>query len=209
MTDKLEPVKLITEEELETFASQEHDKWAHWMRYLFSKSQMTVDGRAIIPTESVQHWIRQCETPYAVLSDEEKESDRKVVREFFYDVIEKMSLRNYFDQMKLSADILDSGLGLWQRIVLKLSGLDYWRKRVQSEKEHVAEMLEIQNNHARALKGSLGRAHKIYDQSRDTANATIEGYKNQIRGLETKVSILCAEREQRTGDRRENSADGT
>lgn len=46
------------------------------MRYLFSKSAPNPDGTLTIPEWAVKRWHRQMTTPYLMLSEEEKESDR-------------------------------------------------------------------------------------------------------------------------------------
>lgn len=92
----------MTEEELiEQLADKEHDSWARWMRYLFSKclditaehvhgediekaraiTQLfaTCEGAIIIMPELVDRWTRQIHTPYARLSEREKQSDRNEV----------------------------------------------------------------------------------------------------------------------------------
>lgn len=65
---------------LEQLADKEHDSWARWMRSLFSKCQPNADGSMTIPTNLVVRWHRQMRTPYADLSEQEKESDREEVR---------------------------------------------------------------------------------------------------------------------------------
>jgi hypothetical protein len=63
----------------EKLADAEHASWARWMAYLFSKCQRQADGSCTIPSEYVSHWQREVETPYAELSEREKESDRTEV----------------------------------------------------------------------------------------------------------------------------------
>lgn len=61
----------------EQLAANQHDIWAHWMRYLFSR---TLSGNAegvIIPNDLVIRWQRQVDTPYARLAESERESDRR------------------------------------------------------------------------------------------------------------------------------------
>lgn len=65
---------------LEVLAAVEHERWAGWMRYLFTKGITGADGCFIIEPASVLHWRRQMETPYAALTESEKESDRVEVR---------------------------------------------------------------------------------------------------------------------------------
>jgi len=79
----------MTEEELiEQLSDKEHDSWARWMSYLFSKcddwyetdvNEQGVYAGKIIPSELVERWQRQIETPYAELSEREKQSDRDEV----------------------------------------------------------------------------------------------------------------------------------
>ncbi len=64
---------------IEQLADKEHASWAHWMDYLFSRCPFTEKGDAIIPRELVQSWKRQIATPYAELSEREKQSDRDEV----------------------------------------------------------------------------------------------------------------------------------
>ena len=64
------------EEIREMLAAQEHERWSRWMKYLFSKCY-GLDKAMVIPAESVEHWQRQIDTPYAKMSEEEKDSDRK------------------------------------------------------------------------------------------------------------------------------------
>jgi hypothetical protein len=61
----------------EQLADQEHERWSRWMTYLFSKCKVAEGGNLLIPHESVKHWLRQIETPYSELSEEEKDSDKK------------------------------------------------------------------------------------------------------------------------------------
>lgn len=68
------------DELIEQLADKEHASWANWMGYLFSLCVHNADGTATIPASRVQHWQRQVATPYAMLSEREKESDRIEVR---------------------------------------------------------------------------------------------------------------------------------
>lgn len=70
----------MTKDELiEVLADAEHASWARWMAYLFSKSLNCQDGSVVIPGDLVRRWQMQVETPYADLSDREKQSDREEV----------------------------------------------------------------------------------------------------------------------------------
>jgi hypothetical protein len=67
-------------EAMEILADAEHASWARWMDYLLSKCSHGSQG-ALIPLGLVERWKRQAATPYAGLSEREKESDRDEVRE--------------------------------------------------------------------------------------------------------------------------------
>lgn len=64
---------------VEALADKAHASWAHWMEYLFSKCLTDDLGEMIIPAHLVKHWQRQIDTPYADLSESEKQSDRDEV----------------------------------------------------------------------------------------------------------------------------------
>lgn len=82
MTDKLR----------EELAALCHEQWSGWMEYLFFKCEpvtpMRESGPVIIPVSLVDRWNRQRRTTYADLSNEEKESDRKLADRFLA-VLEK------------------------------------------------------------------------------------------------------------------------
>ena len=60
----------------EELAAVQHEIWAHWTKYQFSICQHNKDGTITIPTDKVERWSRQMNTPYSDLTDKEKESDR-------------------------------------------------------------------------------------------------------------------------------------
>lgn len=57
-------------EVLELLASLEHEQWIHWTKYMLEN----------LTDENIKRWKRQIKTPYYKLSEEEKESDRKLAR---------------------------------------------------------------------------------------------------------------------------------
>ena len=60
----------------EVLAAYAHEAWSGWMRYMFSKSKMSVTGEITIPLKWSGRWMRQMNTPYDELPEEEKASDR-------------------------------------------------------------------------------------------------------------------------------------
>lgn len=75
-------------EAMEKLASIEHDRWAHWQRYLHGKGTKQADGSLNLPAHLVTQWERQCNTSYDDLSDLEKESDRAQVRKYLPVVVD-------------------------------------------------------------------------------------------------------------------------
>lgn len=69
---------------IDALANIEHARWAKWQRYLHSKAVKRPDGSLVIPAELVERWERQIETPYQLLTEDEKESDREQVREYLH-----------------------------------------------------------------------------------------------------------------------------
>ncbi len=67
---------------VDALAAIEHERWAHWQRYVHSKAERQADGSLIIPAELVAQWERQIATPFEQLSDQEKESDREQVQRY-------------------------------------------------------------------------------------------------------------------------------
>ena len=67
---------------IENMADVAHQSWSGWMKYMFGKSAKNDDGTVTLPADQVERWERQMETPYAELSDEEKESDRTEARKY-------------------------------------------------------------------------------------------------------------------------------
>ena len=51
----------------EELADLEHQQWAHWTRYMLDN----------LTPENIERWKKQVDTPYKILSDREKDSDRK------------------------------------------------------------------------------------------------------------------------------------
>lgn len=64
----------------EQLADVQHEIWSHWMKWVFEICPKHYDdssGSSVcIPPELVERWTRQINTPYDVLSEKEKDSDR-------------------------------------------------------------------------------------------------------------------------------------
>jgi len=67
---------------VERLAAIEHERWAHWQRYMHDKGRPQADGSLVLPAEFVSQWETQIATGYAELSEAEKESDREQVRRY-------------------------------------------------------------------------------------------------------------------------------
>lgn len=63
----------------EQLAELQHEIWSAWVRHMFEVSTSNPDGTVTIPPKYVQQWQREINTPYANLSEEEKDGDRKQV----------------------------------------------------------------------------------------------------------------------------------
>jgi len=68
---------LVLDGTREPLADLQHDIWSHWMQWLFACSTQNPDGTVTIHAEKVERWKRQMTTPYAELSEPEKDSDRE------------------------------------------------------------------------------------------------------------------------------------
>lgn len=72
------PFELLVEE----LAALEHQRWAHWQKYVHDNGQRQPDGSIVLPADLVVRWERQINTQYADLTAEERESDREQVRKY-------------------------------------------------------------------------------------------------------------------------------
>ncbi|MBX9822590.1 hypothetical protein [Afipia birgiae] len=82
--------KLLVEE----LAAIEHERWAHWQKYVHGKGHRQPDGSLILPADLVSHWERQMATRYHDLSENEKRSDREQVMKYFPVIERWLSERN-------------------------------------------------------------------------------------------------------------------
>ena len=81
--DILKGDKINNKELFERFANIEHQRWAHWQRYLHSKCEKDKDGNLIIPAGYVKNLERLIKTDYKDLTEKEKDSDREEVKKYW------------------------------------------------------------------------------------------------------------------------------
>lgn len=77
-TPTVQPVNADVREALAEYA---HEAWSGWMKYQFEKMHaVNHDGEntsLVMPSWAVDRWMRQMNTPYADLPEEEKANDRE------------------------------------------------------------------------------------------------------------------------------------
>jgi hypothetical protein len=86
-------VDRILRELLERLASIEHERGAHWQRYMHSKGKREPDGSLVLPVDLVR-WERQIATPYGELTEAERESGRDQVRKYLPLIAEALKRAN-------------------------------------------------------------------------------------------------------------------
>lgn len=72
------------EQLLEQLAAIEHERWADWQGYFHSKLTRNENGDLVIPAGYVTALETLIATPYAELSEEQKENDRREVRRYWH-----------------------------------------------------------------------------------------------------------------------------
>lgn len=82
---------LESEPVVERLAAIEHERWAHWQRYVHDQCERREDGSLLIPANLVARWEAQIATPYSGLSEEERDSDREQVRRYVPAIIDALS----------------------------------------------------------------------------------------------------------------------
>lgn len=88
--DRIQEV-LNSHELMQQLAAVEHERWAHWQRYLHDQCEQRNDGSLVIPPELVSRWEAQIATPYPLLSQTEKESDQEQVRKYLPVIISALT----------------------------------------------------------------------------------------------------------------------
>jgi hypothetical protein len=77
---------------VDQLAAIEHERWAHWQRYMHGQASRRDDGTLILPADLVARWEKQIDTRYADLSADEQESDKEQV-ERYLPIIEEAFLQ--------------------------------------------------------------------------------------------------------------------
>ena len=81
---------LNSEPVMHRLAEAEHERWAHWQRYLHDQCVRGEDGALIIPAQLVERWSKQIDTPYPHLSEAEKKSDQEQVQRYLPIIIDAL-----------------------------------------------------------------------------------------------------------------------
>lgn len=84
-------IEKILDSLIDELAAIEHDRWAHWQKYLHSKGIRQSDGALLIPSDLIQRWENQIDTSFEELSHDEKESDRDQVRKYLPTITRALS----------------------------------------------------------------------------------------------------------------------
>ena len=72
------------DELLEVLAALEHGRWSDWQAYVHSRAEwMTTHGPVMLSGPLVLGWQRQIATPYADLTEQERDSDREQVMRYW------------------------------------------------------------------------------------------------------------------------------
>lgn len=80
-TDAIRKI-LESEQLVDELAAIEHERWAHWQRYVHDHCECRQDGSLVIPADLAARWERQIGTQYAELSERERDSDREQVSRY-------------------------------------------------------------------------------------------------------------------------------
>ena len=150
----------MTEQELiEQLADKEHASWANWMNYLFSKCVHGTFGSVAIPLVLVEQWTRQANTPYAELSEREKQSDREEVKHIL-PIIEAYK----GTQENLQQDIREQQLSLLSQaaLVKMVARLEQQVRKINSE-IFATRITQHSNNGGEAKRRQtlLGRVNEL------------------------------------------------
>jgi hypothetical protein len=134
---------------LEKLAAQEHSQWAHWTEYMLKALHKRAgEGRCIVcrtpdPEDHeagclVGRWMRQIDTPYERLSEEEKESDREWAKKAFSAVLPyvqryiQMSMDDMVREVEEAKRAFEDG----RPVVLPITDKDLWKANQELQEEN-------------------------------------------------------------------------
>ena len=60
---------------IDSMALLAHQQWSKWMKYLFSQGRFNGDGTWTMPKWAVDRWLRQMNTKFNHLPENERKSD--------------------------------------------------------------------------------------------------------------------------------------
>ena len=88
-----DPIREVLESKqtLERLAAIEHERWAHWQRYVHDQCERQEDWSLVVPAELAGLWETQIETPYTELSKQEQKSDREQVRKYVPTIVDVLA----------------------------------------------------------------------------------------------------------------------
>lgn len=198
------------EDFVEKGADLEHTRWSKWQEYFFSKcktGRIDEDDKEVVlvlPRSLYDRWWLQINTLYSELSEAEKESDRREVRQYLpliQEVIsqEKEKMDKDFDGV---VETLKTQINIWKNAYTKMEK-DYSeaRKELMEASQEKEKMIEAQKTTILFQKAgqcsSLHKAHvnNEYDNGWNCAvkamlhylkQPTLEEYQKAINLLQNK-----------------------
>jgi hypothetical protein len=66
----------------EAIADHAHRVWTKWLSYMFGKGVFNDNGTWTLPKDFVDRWTAQMSRKYKELSEQEKESDRRIADQY-------------------------------------------------------------------------------------------------------------------------------
>lgn len=106
------------EDFIEKGADLEHSRWAKWQNYLHSFLTWYDEVKGwVLPHDKKEWWDSEIRTPYAMLTEKQKESDRKETREYL-PLVEKI-LISHLSEVKEALNSTE----IAERIVIEYANL--------------------------------------------------------------------------------------
>ncbi len=99
----------------EQLAAIEHERWASWQSWVHHRGEhTTLDGKSVlaISGDQIYAWEKQIATPYAELSETEKQSDREQVERYwplitsYLAAREAEAVREFAEELKKGATLV-------------------------------------------------------------------------------------------------------